>query len=172
MSGGNGNPPPAIGRPVIITLTVSAKGLSDIPPPPTIPSSAVIDEYCTIFDDTPGRPPYTGPREDFSSDVYIGNRVTWKGVTKFPNGVDSGYSIAMHSIVYEPKASDPNDVSFFPSPLAGQPGRTGDATTLINDDTALVGKHDIYTINFYIYAPGNNTPFGPYPIDPKLQGNS
>ncbi len=168
MCGGNGNQP--TGRPVVITLTVSAKGLSDATEPPLIPTSAVIDQYCSIFDDTPGRPPYTGTREDFTSDVYIGNRVTWRGVTADPNGVDSGYSIAIQSIVYEPKTDVPNDVSFFPSPLAGGNGRSADATTLISDDSALVGKLDIYTINFLIYAPGNNTPFGPYPIDPKLSG--
>lgn len=166
MCGGNGDQP--TGRPVIITLTVQAKSLSEATEPPII----IIDDYCSIFDDTPGRPPYTGTREDFTSDVYIGNRVTWRGVTADPNGVDRGYSVAIQSIVYEPKADDPNDVSFFPSPLAGQPGRTGDATTLINNDAALDGKHDIYTINFLIYAPGNNTPFGPYPIDPKLRGHS
>ncbi len=175
MCGGNGNPPPTRtppGRPVIITLTVSAKSLADATVPPLIPTSTVIDANCSIFDDKPGRPPYTGPREDFTSDVYIGNRVTWRGVTADPNGIDSGYSIAIQSIVYEPKPDDPNDVSFFTSPLTGQPGRTGDATTLITDDTALDGKHDIYTLNFFIYAPGNNTPFGPYPIDPKLRGNN
>lgn len=173
MCGGNSNPPRTPpGRPVIITLTVSAKSLADATVPPLIPTSAVIDANCSIFDDKPGRPPYTGTREDFSSDVYIGNRVTWKGVTADHNGVDSGYSIAIQSIVYEPKAGDPNDVSFFPSPLAGGNGRSADATTLITDNAALDGKHDIYTVNFLIYAPGNNTPFGPYPIDPKLRGNN
>lgn len=164
MSGGNNNPP---GRPVVIKLTVSASNLAAI----SNPNSLQISANCWLFDDKPGRPPYVGTNEDFTSDVYLGKEVTWRGVTSDPNGADRGYSIAIYSIVYEPNSSDPNDVSFFPSPLMGKPGRTGDASTTIPNDSNIVSKHDIYRINFYIYKPGDNNPLGPYPIDPKLQGN-
>ncbi len=156
-----------MGRPVIITLTVSASSLYAI----VDATTAQIDANCSIFDDTPGRPPYTGTNEAFTSQVNIGNTVKWQGQTKFPNGADRGYAVSIVSVEYEADPNDPNDVSFFPSPLAGTPlnGRTSDASTTITNNSALVGKHDVYKINFRVYATGQNNK--PYSIDPKLQAN-
>ena len=153
-----------MGRPVEIKLTVEASSLYGIT---TTATQAEIDARCSIFDDTPERPPYTGTNEDFTSDVYVGNTVKWKGQT---NGDDSGYAVAITSVVYEPDTEDPDDVTFFTSPLAGQPTNGRNSTASATISQGVDGKHDVYTINFRVYSTGQN--YKDFSIDPKLSGKA
>ena len=159
--------------PIKITLTVEAASLYGANLSPNVPSTT-IDNACTLKDDNPNDPGSspTGKIEDFTSQVYIDNNVTWVGEVKDKNGVDKGYSVAIDSIVYEPKDDDKN--FFSDTTINGSGGRSGNVIAKVNKDNSLIGKLDIYRINFSIYPPGsgNSNARGPFPIDPKLQGNS
>ncbi len=155
-----------MGKPVSITLTVEASTLYAKKPYP--PAQSVVDGLCTLGDTNHGNSP-NGTIEDFTSQVYINNDVTWIGATKYPTGIDRGYSVAINSVVHETDANDPNDIPFFSSPALGSPGRSGNVNLTVTDDSNLDGKHDVYTINFSVYATGNN--HLNYSIDPRLSGN-
>lgn len=148
-----------MGKKVTITLNVNASALYAL----VNPTQSQIDNCCSLSDDNAGSSP-NQKIEDFESTVYINNDVKWQGET-----VDSGYSVAITSIVYEPNVN--NDVDFFDSPtINGTGGRTGNVTAKVKNDPNLLNKLDVYTINFSVYASGNNSK--PFHIDPKLSVKS
>jgi hypothetical protein len=133
------------------------------------PSQTTVDSACQLTDDNSGSSS-DGSVKDFESNVYINQDVKWTGTTD-----SQGYSVAIDSIVYEPtKPSDPSastDVDFFDSAtINGTGGRSGNVTAKVKDDSNLDGKLDVYTINFSIYASGNNSKS--FSIDPKLKANT
>lgn len=148
-----------MGKPVFITLTVQANALYAI----DYPTGPQVDNCSTLSDDNNGSSG-NGVIDNFQSNVYANNTVTWSGVTADPNGVDRGYNIAITQIS--------NNSSFFPgNPLTGTPGRSGNVSATANGNIA--GQNDTYTIYFTIYPPGNGTPKSAgLTIDPKLQGNN
>ena len=143
---------------VTITLSVNASILYAL----ASPTQAQIDNESSLSDDNAGNSP-NQQIENFTSNVYVNNDVKWQGET-----VDSGYSVAITSIVYEATGTD---VNFFDSTtIDGTGGRTGNVTAKVKNDSGLVNKLDVYTINFRVYASGNN--YKSFSIDPKLQGKS
>jgi len=158
MCGGNNNPTPPIGRPITITLTVNASALYNADPQPT--TQTELDTYCSLSDDNTvlrgGRIPPNGTLNDYTTQVYSANTVSWVGV----NNGDAGYRVLIDSISNNPTffASDP-------------PGNSGRVTAALKD--GINGLIDTYTIGFTIDAPGSQelNPPKSYPLDPKLQGN-
>jgi hypothetical protein len=146
-----------MGKPVTITLTVSASQLFAI----ANPTSQQVDNCCGLSDDNNGSIPSGGTIDDFTSNVYAGHSVTWIG-NPSTNPSDNGYNVAIDSIS--------NNASFFPTnPVNGNGGRSGRVSGTLN--SGVNGATDTYTINFTIYAPGNGGQQS-YSIDPKLQGNN
>ena len=144
-----------MGKKVTITLTVNASALWAL----TNPNQTQIDAECSLSDDNSGSS--SSNIENFESEVYINNDVKWQGETN-----DSGYSVAITSIVYE--AGVNNDVNFFDNTtINGTGGRTGNVTAKVKNDSNLLNKLDVYTINFSIYNSGNSSK--PFSIDPKLK---
>lgn len=144
-------------KPVVITLTVQTNNLYGM----NTPSQTQVDGCCTLSDDNSGSSS-NGTLEDFQSNVFINNNVRWVGVSS-----DSGYSVAIDSIVYEPES---NDVNFFDnSTINGTGGRSGNVSANVKNDPNLVNKLDIYTINFSVYNSGNSSKA--FSIDPKLAIN-
>ncbi|MET0759583.1 MAG: hypothetical protein ABWZ56_04130 [Flavobacterium sp.] len=144
-------------KPVVITLTVQAATLYGM----NAPSQSQVDGCCTLSDDNSGSSS-NGTPEDFKSYVFINNNVKWVGVSS-----DSGYSVAIDSIVYESRS---NDVNFFDNvTINGTGGRSGNASANVKNDPNLVNQLDIYTINFSVYNSGNL--FKMFSIDPKLAIN-
>ncbi|TDE28727.1 MULTISPECIES: hypothetical protein [Flavobacterium] len=144
-------------KPVVITLTVQTANLYGM----NIPSQTQVDGCCALSDDNSGSSP-NGTLEDFQSNVFINNNVRWVGVSN-----DSGYSVAIDSIVYEPES---NDVNFFDNAtINGTGGRSGNASANVKNDPNLVNQSDIYTINFSVYNSGNS--YKAFSIDPKLAIN-
>lgn len=159
-------------KPVKIKLTVSADNLYNTISSGQMPKST-IDANCWMSDDNNGSSP-NGKIEDFTSQVYLDKDVIWNGAVKFPKGADKGYDIGINSVVYESSSTDPSDVDFFDdTTIAGKPaGKNATVTAKVKNNSGLVGKHDVYRINFSIYPPDSKNPVhGPYPIDPKLRGN-
>ena len=144
-------------KPVVITLTVQTAVLYVM----SAPSQYQVDSCCTLSDDNSGSSP-NGTLEDFKSNVFINNNVRWVGVSN-----DSGYSVAIDSLVYESKS---NDVNFFDNAtINGTGGRSGNASANVKNDPNLVNELDIYTINFSVYNSGNL--HKSFSIDPKLAIN-
>jgi len=150
MCGGNGNKP--TGKPVKITLTITAEALYNANPQPT--SQAKLIPYCSLSDDNLGKIPPGLTLNDFTSEVFDGNTVTWNGVSSDA----SGYRVLITSIT--------NNPNFFSS----EPhGNSGVMTATVK---AGIGNiPDTYTIGFSIDPPGND-PAKPYGLDPKLQGHA
>ncbi|WP_310377608.1 hypothetical protein [Flavobacterium sp.] len=144
-------------KPVVITLNVQANRLYGI----QNPTQSDVDNCCSLNDDNNGNSP-NGTIESFTSIVYINNNVKWVGATN-----DSGYTVAITSIVYEP---DSTDVNFFDwQTLNGSGGRSGNVNANVRNDNNLLNQHDVYTIFFRVYSSG--TDFKTYSIDPKLAIN-
>lgn len=142
---------------VKITLNVQASTLWNIPNP----TQAQIDGCCSLTDDNNGNSP-NGTLEDFTSQVNLNKNVKWSGTTG-----DSGYTIAIDSIVYE---NEGDDVNIFNSiTIGGSGGRSGNVNANVLNESSLVGLHDDYTINFSIYD--TPTDCKSFSIDPKLQVN-
>ena len=139
-------------KPVKITLTVNAESLYNANPQPT--SQLALDAYCAISDDNLGQIPPGGPNNinEFLSEVYNGNTVTWDG----KSGDAAGYRVLIDSIS--------NNTNFFAS---DPPGQDGKVTATLRSDVAP-GTLDTYTINFSIDPPGNGTPKS-YSLDPRLK---
>ena len=142
-------------KPVKITLTVNAEALYNANPQPLTNNQAELDTYCSLEDDNLGKVPPGLTLNDFTSDVYNGNTVTWNG----KSGDVQGYRVLIDSISNNPNffASDP-------------PGQNGTVTATLNSGVAP-GTVDTYTINFTIDPPGNETPRS-YSLDPKLKMNN
>ena len=150
-------PPPPSGKPVIITLTVSAKDLYNLSPQPLTNNQGELDSYCSLSDDNttnPGQIPPGGNLNDYTSTVYAGKTVTWVGA----NSENDGYRVLINSIS--------NNPAFFASDPPGQSGRV--TATLQNN---INGVEDTYTIFFTIDPPGNESALS-YQLDPKLSGKS
>lgn len=144
-------------KPVVITLTVQAATLYGL----NAPSQSQVDNCCTLSDNNSGSS-QNGTLEDFKSYVFINNNVRWVGVSE-----DSGYSVAIDSIVYKSKS---NNVNFFDNAtIYGSGGRSGNASANVKNDPNLVNQLDIYNINFSVYDSGNL--FKSFNIDPKLAIN-
>lgn len=144
-------------KPVVITLTVQTAILYGI----NAPSQPQVDDNCALADDNSGSSP-NGTLEDFESNVFIDSNVRWVGVAK-----DSGYSVAIDSIVYKSKS---NSVNFFDNTTVhGTGGRSGNVSAKTKNDPNLNHRLDIYTINFSIYSSGNSSKS--FSIDPKLAIN-
>ena len=142
---------------VVITLTVKTASLYGM----SAPSQSQVNSCCTLSDDNLGSSS-NGTLEDFKSKVFINNNVRWIGVSS-----DSGYSVAIDSLVYESKS---NDVNFFENAtINGTGGRSGNASANVKNDPNLVNELDIYTINFSVYNSGNL--HKSFSIDPKLAIN-
>ena len=142
---------------VVITLTVKTASLYGM----SAPSQSQVNSCCTLSDDNLGSSS-NGTLEDFKSKVFINNNVRWIGVSS-----DSGYSVAIDSLVYESKS---NDVNFFENAtINGTDGRSGNASANVKNDPNLVNELDIYTINFSVYNFGNL--YKSFSIDPKLAIN-
>ena len=142
---------------VVITLTVKTASLYGM----SAPSQSQVNSCCTLSDDNLGSSS-NGTLEDFKSKVFINNNVRWVGVSS-----DSGYSVAIDSLVYESKS---NDVNFFENAtINGTGGRSGNASANVKNDPNLVNELDIYTINFSVYNFGNL--YKSFSIDPKLAIN-
>lgn len=141
-----------MGKPVIITLTVNGSDIYNANPQPV--GGIATDPYCVLSDNNNGRiPPGETTINNFLSQVYSGNTVTWQGA----NSGTGGYRVLITGIT--------NNTNFFASPPHGGSGRI-DAT--LKD--GIGGVFDTYTINFTIDPPGNGTS-KPYTLDPKLGGN-
>jgi len=167
MCGGNNNPPPTTGKPVVITLTVEASVLYAA----VDPTQSFVDSKCKLTDDNGGN---SSDVNTFQSNVYLNNNVRWVGALNSPQGVDKGYAIAIDSIVHEatPQSDPtaPSNENFFNSgTIPGGGGRSSNVNAVVNNNTQLVNQLDVYTINFSVYAQGND--HKPFHIDPKLQGN-
>lgn len=144
-------------KPVVITLTVQAATLYGL----NAPSQSQVDNCCTLSDNNSGSS-QNGTLEDFKSYVFINNNVRWVGVSE-----DSGFSVAIDSIVYKSKS---NNVNFFDNAtIYGSGGRSGNASANVKNDPNLVNQLDIYNINFSVYDSGNL--FKSFNIDPKLAIN-
>lgn len=148
MSGGNDN----TNRPVTITLNVRAEALYNAVPQPA--NQTELDTYCSL---SPGQIiPSGGTLQDFTTNVYSGNTVTWIGRSSDA----ANYGVLINSISNNPNffASDP-------------PGSSGQVTATLKTDIDGVG--DTYSIGFTINPPGNPATFPPkpYTLDPKLRGN-
>lgn len=144
-------------KPVVITLTVQAATLYGL----NAPSQSQVDNCCTLSDNNSGSS-QNGTLEDFKSFVFINNNVRWVGVSE-----DSGYSVAIDSIVYKSKS---NNVNFFDNAIIyGSGGRSGNASANVKNDPNLINQLDIYNINFSVYDSGNL--FKSFNIDPKLAIN-
>lgn len=144
-----------MGKPVKITLTVNAAVLYAMNSPV---SQTDIDNQCQLADDNNGNSPNNGGIQNFQSNVYDSNFVTWVGET-----ADQGYSISIDQIF--------NGSQFFSTnPVFGNGGRSGNVRATVNSNITP-GALDTYKIYFSIYPPQNGTA-KPYGIDPKLQGNS
>jgi len=145
-----------MGKPVIITLTVTdAKTLYDADPQPS--TQLELDAYCTLKDDNNGKiPPDQTTINNFLSQVYSDNTVTWKGDNG--NNSTSGYRVLINSIT--------NNPNFFKVEPTGSSGQM--IATL---KTGIGGVEDTYTIGFSIDPPGNATA-KTYGLDPKLGGNN
>jgi len=148
MSHGNKNQ----GKPVTITLTVNAEALYNLNPQPLSNNQGELDTYCSLSDDNNGKIPANGTLNDYCTDVYSANTVTFKGASSSP-----GYRVLINSITTD----NPN---FFAS---DPPGQSGIVTATLKD--GIDGVIDTYTINFSIDPPGNDTA-QVYSLDPKLQG--
>ena len=143
-----------MGKPVTITLCVSASALYNANPQPS--TQPELDVYCVLSDDNGGVVTPAGSSvNNFTSQVYGGNTITWVG----QNCGSDGYRVLIDSI------SDTGD--FFAS---DPPGSDGRVTVTLNDP---ISGADTYTITFTIDSPGNPTQFPPkqYVLDPKLGGN-
>lgn len=149
MCGGNGNQE----KPIKITLTVTdAENLYNANPQPS--TQAELDTYCSLADDnttSPGKIPDGGTLNDFTSEVYAGNTVSWTG----NNAGSNGYRVIINSIT--------NNPNFFSS----EPSGSGLVTATLRSD--IDGKQDTYTINFSVDPPGNDEA-KTYNLDPKLSG--
>ena len=142
-----------MGKPVTITLTVNASSLFNANPQPKNETELVT--YCGLSDNNCGQiPPGKTTLNNFLSQVYNSNTVTWVG----DNGGSNGYRVLITGIT--------NNPSFFASEPNGNSGRV---TTTLKDDVA--GIDDTYTISFSVDPPGNGDP-KKYTIDPKLRGNN
>jgi len=146
-----------MGTKVTITLTVEASSLYKMKNP--IPSE--VESKCTLSDNNGGKSP-NGNIKDFTSEVYIDNEVHWIGISK-----DSGYTIAITSIVYK---DIKGSVNFFDKKtLNGSSNRDSEIQHKVMNDSKLVGNTDIYIINFSVFATATDSK--PFTIDPKLKGN-
>lgn len=148
-----GGPPAKKGKPVTITLTVNAEDLFNANPQPLSNNQGELDTYCSLSDDNLGKIPPGQTLNDFTSEVFAGNTVTWKGVSANP-----GYRVLIDSIS--------NNTNFFAS---DPPGNDGKVTATLKD--GIDGVLDTYTIKFSIDSPGNE-PAKSYPLDPKLSGKA
>ena len=77
MCGGNGN----TGKPVKITLEVNADELYKLNPQPLSNNQGELDAYCGLADDNQGKVPPGLTLNDFTTEVYAGNTVTWSGMS-------------------------------------------------------------------------------------------
>jgi len=150
--------PPAVNRPVLITFKVDAKRLYDANLDPETISQTDLDTYCYLTDDNtpPGSIPSGGNLNDFTSKVYDGNTVTWKG----DNTANDGYRVVLDSIT--------NNATFFSAEPHGNSGRI---TATINTGVTI-GVEDTYTIGFHIDPPGNLPETLVFGLDPKLRASN
>ena len=140
-------------KPVTITLTVHTDGLYTANPQPTTQNG--LDQYLTIADDNNGRiPPGQTTIQNFLSQVYDGNTVTWIGA----NSGIPGWRVSIDSIE--------NNPNFFAS---DNPGNDGRVTATLNND--IDGVIDTYKIYFSVIPPANVGTPKSYILDPKLKGN-
>ncbi len=153
MCGGNGN----TGKPVKITLEVNADELYKLNPQPLTNNQGELDAYCGLADDNLGKVPPGLTLNDYTTDVYAGNTVTWSGMSAGEGS--NGYRVLIDSITTKTPA-------FFKS---DPPGKDGRVTATLADN--INGVEDTYTINFTIDPPGNGSPRS-YSLDPKLKGNA
>lgn len=147
-----GGPPAVTGKPVTITLTVNAADLFNANPQPT--SQTALDAYCSLSDDNLGSIPPGKTLNEFTSEVFDGKTVTWRGASSSP-----GYRVLIDSIT--------NNTSFFSS---DPPGNNGVVTATVRTDVSP-DTEDTYTITFTIDSPGNESP-KTYALDPKLRAKS
>lgn len=143
-------------KPVTITLCVSASALYNANPQPT--NQPELDVYCVLSDNNGGLvTPGGSSVNNFTSQVYAGNTVTWVG----ENCGNDGYRVQIDTIT--------NNPNFFKS---DPPGSDGRVTATLKDD--INGVEDTYRITFTIDSPGNPTQYPPksYTLDPKLGGNN
>ena len=154
MCGGNGGSPPPTNKPVKITLSVRAQDLFLADPQPA--NQTQLDTYCGLTDDNNGKIPTGGTLNDFTSDVYAGNTITWDG----KSSQSGGYQVLIDSISSE-------NATYFTRENLGSPGP---GKVSVNLNTNIPGVPDTYTINFSIKAPGQGGTKS-YSLDPKLKGN-
>lgn len=137
---------------VVITLNVEAATLAGL----NCPSQDQVDETCTISDNNEGSTP--NKPEEFESTVFKDKRVEWQG-----NSYDSGYQVAITSIVYE------GGTQMFknPPPFYGNGTNTSTIDEKLANNSNFEGDTEVYTINFSIS--NNMKTWGPFKIDPKLK---
>ncbi len=144
-----------MGKPVVITLTVNGSDIYNANPQPV--GGIQTDPYCSLADNNNGRiPPGETTINDFTSQVYANNTVTWVGA----NTGTGGYRILITGIT--------NNPAFFDVEPRGN-GNSGQLVADLKGDINEV--NDTYTISFSVDPPGNGTP-KPYTLDPKMQGNN
>ena len=96
----------------------------------------------------------------------------WAGETKYPDGIDKGYSVSIEKIHYEP-GKPTNEKNFFDSDdIPGKPPASNSkiVTAVVRDDQTLEDHCYVYSIHFRIYKPKEG--HKDYVIDPKLCCNT
>ena len=154
-----------------IKLTVQANDLYVLD---YSPNQTDIDKFCLLEDVNHSSANYRidTPLRHFSSEVYIKHDVMWTSETKYPDGIDKGYSVSIEKIKHEPYEKPINSPNFFKDPeiLGIGSDESKMVTTVVKDDKNL--EHDcyVYSIHFRIYK--QNAKHKDYEIDPKLCCNT
>ena len=148
---------------VTVNLYVSAEDLFNIPEDPNTIPQGQLDAYCVLGDDNrilrggksqKGRVPKDGTLNDFVSQVYANDYVTW-----IPHNImRDGYKVEIESIQDNSGFFEPNDWVYH---------KNGSVTGHLKKN--IEGKEDTYTIYFNI-SRGSQSKKG-YHLDPKLGGN-
>ncbi len=145
-----------MGKPVNITLSVGASALYNANPQPS--NQTELDTYCSLLDNNNGAIPPGETLNDFTSQVYLQQRVTWL----INNSGNDNYQVKILSVVNSstPPFFNPNTIS---APQGGAASVNGTCNVSSGSDT--------YTINFRVTKPDPQGGSKDYSLDPKLGGN-
>ncbi|MBT8284114.1 MAG: hypothetical protein HKO75_01930 [Flavobacteriaceae bacterium] len=145
-----------MGKPVNITLSVRASALYNANPQPA--DQTALDTYCSLEDNNNGAIPPGKTLNDFTSQVYKDQLVTWL----INNSGTDNYQVKILSVV---NSSDPP--FFNPSTISAPQG----GAASVNGTCNVNSGSDTYTINFKVTLPGSKGGTKNYSLDPKLGGN-
>jgi len=145
-----------MGKPVNITLSVQAQDLYNAYPQPA--NQTQLDTYCALSDNNNGGIGQGGTLNDFTSQVYHNQLVTWL----IRNGQGGPYQVKIMSIT---NSSTPP--FFSPNTISG--GVNGAAS--VNGTPIVTSGEDTYNIHFRVTKTSQPSGHKDYPLDPKLGGN-